>query len=200
MKMNRFEKMAMNNPVRSLLQKYYEAPLLEKLGGTVDGLRVLEIGCGQGVGTELLFKRFKAGQVVAMDIDPEMIERAEKRLSHYSSEKLKLVCGDVTRLDAPDESFDAVFDFAILHHVPVWQDAVGEIRRVLRPGGRFFFMEVTSVALNRWFYRTFLEHPRENRFSAHEFVAGIEERGIAIQGNFVERFRKDFVFGVGRRG
>ena len=49
MLLNRVEKMLMNNPVRALLQKSYESSLLEGLGGRVDGLRVLEIGCGRGV-------------------------------------------------------------------------------------------------------------------------------------------------------
>jgi hypothetical protein len=39
------------------------------------------------------------------------------------------------------------------------------------PWGLFFFEEVTRAALNRWIYRTFLDHPAENRFSEAEFVA-----------------------------
>ena len=52
MKMNRLEKLAMNNPVRTLIQRHYEAPLLERLGGRLDDLVVLETGCGRGIGTE----------------------------------------------------------------------------------------------------------------------------------------------------
>lgn len=92
-----------------------------------------------------------------------------------------------------------MFDFGIIHHVPEWQRAVTEIRRILKPGGRFFFEEVTSHALNRWTYRTFLEHPTENRFSGQEFVAELENQGIAVNGNAVSRFFGDFVIGVGRR-
>ena len=58
MKMNRIEKLAMNNPIRALIQRYYETPLLERLGGRVEGMHVLEIGCGRGVGTEIIFKHF----------------------------------------------------------------------------------------------------------------------------------------------
>jgi len=107
--------------------------------------------------------------------------------------------GDATRIAADDDSFDAVFDFGILHHVPDWQAAALEVRRVLRPGGRFFFEEVTSQALRRWSYRTFLEHPRDNRFSAQEFVTELERHGIVVGGCVVERIFGDFVIGVGRR-
>jgi len=42
-----------------------------------------------------------------------------------------------------------VFDFAILHHVEDWRAALADIARVLRPGGRFSFEEVTATALAR---------------------------------------------------
>ena len=75
---------------------------------------------------------------------------------------------------------------------------MAEVARVLRPGGRFFFEEVTSHGLSRWSYRTFLEHPMENRFSRQEFIAELERLGIEVGEDYVERFFGDFVFGVGR--
>jgi ubiquinone/menaquinone biosynthesis C-methylase UbiE len=199
MKMNRIEKFFMNNPVRSVIQRWYEAPLLKRMGGSVEGMIVLEIGCGQGVGTEIIFNHFGAKGVHSFDIDPAMVEKARRRLSAYSGDVLKLAVGDATAIDAEAESYDAVFDFWILHHVPDWQKAISEIKRVLKPGGRFFFQEVTKKALNRWFYQTFLEHPWDNRFSGTEFVDEIERQGIIVAGNVVERLAGDFIFGVGRR-
>ena len=199
MKMNYLEKLAMNNPLRAFIQRRYEVPLLERLGGLAEGMRVLEIGCGRGVGTELIFERFGAREVYAFDIDPDMIKKARKRLSAYSPDRLKLTVGDVTAIEAENETFDVIFDFWIIHHIPNWQDAVAEISRVLKPGGRFFFQEVSSHALSRWSYRTFLEHPTENRFSCKEFVSELERQGIVVGGNVVERFFGDFIFGVGHR-
>lgn len=198
MKMNNVEKFLMNNPIRAAFQRWYEAPLFERLGGRTEGLKVLEVGCGRGVGTEEILTRFGAGEVHAMDVDPDMIRRARARLAAIPAERLHLSVGDVTRLDFPDACFDAVFDFAILHHVPIWQDGVAEIRRVLRPGGRFYFQEVTSHFLDKWFARTCLEHPVENRFTAQEFVEELERRGIGVGTNWLERGGGDYVFGVGR--
>lgn len=199
MKLNSIEKALMNNPVRALLQQRYEAPLMERLGGHTEGLRVLEIGCGRGVGTEIIFQRFHARQVHAFDIDSEMVELARKRLSAYVPDLLKLYVGDAAAIAEADASFDAVFDFGIIHHVQAWQHTVAEVARVLKPGGRFFFEEVTSKALKRWAYRTFLEHPTENRFTADEFVAELERKGIVVGRNWVEWLFGDFVTGVGRR-
>ena len=199
MKMNRIEKLAMNNPFRAFIQKWYEVPLLERLGGHVEGMRVLEIGCGRGVGTALIFNRFGAREVHSLDIDPDMVNKARKRLSSFSSDRLRLSVGDAAAINVATGTYDAVFDFWILHHIPQRQNAVAEISRVLKPGGQFFFQEVTSHALNRLSYRMFLDHPKENRFSGRQFVAELERQGIRVGDNVVMRFFDDFIFGVGRR-
>ncbi len=197
MKMNWVEKMLMNNPIRAAFQIWYEVPLLERLGGRTEGMRVLEVGCGRGVGTEQILNRFGASSVLAMDLDPDMVRLARKRLMKYPADRLSLTVGDVTAIQAEDQSFDAVFDFAIIHHVPVWQDALKEIHRVLKPGGRFFFQEVTSHALEKWSYQTFMVHPDENRFSGTEFINELERLGIQVGIKKTEKYGGDFVYGVG---
>lgn len=199
MKLNRIEKALMNNPIRSTIQQMYEAPLLERLGGRVDGARVLEVGCGWGIGVETIFRHFGASEVVAFDLDADMVEQARVRLAHYDPSKLRLYQGEATAIPEPEASFDAVFDFGIIHHVPDWRKAVSEVCRVLKPGGRFYFEEATSHALARWTYRTFLDHPTEDRFSGLEFVAELDRHGLSVGGNVVERFFGDFVIGVARK-
>ena len=199
MKLNRVEKALMNNPVRSALQWHYEARLLERLGGRVDGMRVLEIGCGRGVGAEIIAGRFGARQVYAFDVDVDLVRHARRRLARNMSRVLHLGVADAAAIPAQDEAFDAVFDFGVIHHIPDWRTAIAEIRRVLRPGGRLFFEEVTRQALNRWLYRTFLEHPTHDRFSGERLLAEMKRHGIQVDGQFIYRGRGDFILGVGRR-
>ncbi len=198
MRMNAVETALMNNPVRAAIQRHYEARILHRLGGPVPGGRVLEIGCGRGVGTDVILRRFGVATVDAIDLDPHMIELARRRLSRFGH-RVRLDVGDAEHLAAEASSYDAVFDFGIIHHIPDWQAAVIEVHRVLRPGGRFYFEEVTRHALERWSYRTFLDHPRDNRFSADEFVHHLETLGLAVGSSHVQRFFGDFVIGVARK-
>ena len=195
MLMNRAETLLVNSWPRAMLQRYYEAPLLRRLGGRVEGGRVLEVGCGRGVGTELIFDVFGAQHVTAFDLDPAMVARASGRLARFGS-RTHLSVGDAADIDAPDGAYDAVFDFAIVHHVPPWRDAVKEIARVLKPGGRFFFEEVTRHALQRPTYRILFDHPKEDRFSAEEFVHELARNDLRTQGRVRQRVFGDYVLGV----
>lgn len=143
MLMNRVETALTNSGPRRALQRWYETPALLRLGGKLPPeAQVLELGCGAGYGTELVLEQFGAENVDAVDLDPQMVERARRRLTGYG-DRVRLVTGDVTNLSralgAADGSYDAVFEFGILHHVEDWRAAVGEVARVLRPRGRFYF-------------------------------------------------------------
>jgi len=193
--MNRAETMLMNNPARAWLQRVYEVPLLERLGARLGGSEVVEIGCGRGVGTELLLQRMGAAHVSALDLDPAMVDRARRRLTRHGA-RVDVQVGDACDLPFADASADAVVDFGVIHHVPAWRDAIAEAARVLRPGGQLVFEEVTRHALQRWSYRTFLEHPKHDRFSPREFVAELVAHGFTLPQPTVTRFFGDFVIGV----
>ena len=199
MKLNFAERLLVNNPARALVQRYYEAPLLEKLGGRLDGARVLDVGCGRGVGVEILLQRFGAAQVYGIDLDPQQIRRAQHRFAGQPDQRVNLTVASVEQLPFPSESFDAVFDFGMLHHVVDWQSALTEIRRVLKPGGLFFFEEVTRDALNRWIYRTFLDHPSENRFSEADFLAELIISGFEPFGKAQRVLFDDIFVGIAKR-
>jgi ubiquinone/menaquinone biosynthesis C-methylase UbiE len=148
MKLNFAERLLVNNPARAAAQILYEGPLLRKLGRTVRDGTALEIGCGRGAGMEMILRQFEVAHVCGIDLDPLQIERARKRLEGKFPGRVTLVQGDAERLPFASASFDAVFDFGALHHIPDWQAGIADIRRVLKPGRTFFFEEVTRAALN----------------------------------------------------
>jgi len=187
-KLNWFEMIAMNNPLRAHLQRRREGPGLAALAPrSLEGAVALVVGCGRGVDIEIAFEIMRVARVSAIDLDERQISRARTRLAGKWSDDLRLEVGDVSAMPFADASFDLVVDFGILHHVPVWQDAVGEIRRVLRPDGQFLFEEVPKNVLDSTLLRVFTDHPRENRFDGEAFRAECERRGLEI-GERIERF------------
>ncbi|MBM7167114.1 class I SAM-dependent methyltransferase [Streptomyces sp. G44] len=202
MLMNRVETLLVNSPPRRWLQRLYEAPLLARLGGRTPGSHVAEIGCGSGYGTRLILDVFGAATVDAVDLDPAMIERARRRLARYDG-RVRLAVGAATDLrtafDADDGTYDAVFDFGIIHHIPAWRDAVAEAARVLKPGGRFYFEEVTATALARPTYRALLDHPTKDRFTAGEFLAELSRHGLEFGEQWRTRIGSDYLLGAAER-
>ena len=174
MLLNAIEKAMMNNPVRAALQRRFEAKRLLTMGGRVEG-RALEIGCGRGVGTELVLDVFGAAHVDAFDLDPDMVARAKKRLAGRPA---NVRVGDVTAIEAEDGAYDAVFDFGIIHHVPDWRAALREVHRVLRPGGRFYVEEVLAKFIQHPVWRRLLDHPMQDRFDRPTFSAALEAIGF----------------------
>jgi ubiquinone/menaquinone biosynthesis C-methylase UbiE len=187
MKLNRLGKLGLNSPTRAFVQRHAVAPLLERLAGRVVGGRVLELGCGRGVGGEIILDRFGARHLELIDIDPDMVERARRRLAGRAEAKVRV--GDATRIEAPDESFDAVFDFGSIHQMPDWSAAVVEVGRVLKRGGRFFFEEVASPAL-RWTLRFTVvgwPPPHSRPFSREVFLAELEANRLSVSTRLADR-------------
>lgn len=162
------------------------------------GARALEIGCGSGYGSQLVLERFGAASVDAVDLDPAMIELAGRRLARYGT-RVRLAQGSATdlraALNAANNGYEAVFDFAIVHHIPNWRTAIAEVARVLTPGGRFYFEEVTAHALARPIYQRLFDHPTEDRFTAEQFLDELVRHGLVVLGS-TTRISGDYLLGV----
>jgi ubiquinone/menaquinone biosynthesis C-methylase UbiE len=182
MLLNAVEKALMNNPVRAALQRRFEAKRLLDLGGPMAGGRALEIGCGRGVGVEILLDVFGAGSVDAFDLDPDMVARARARHAKRGGQ-VRFWVGDAERIQADDGTYDAVFDFAIIHHVPAWRNALREVARVLKPGGRFYAEEVLGRFIHLPVWRTVLDHPMEDRFDRRAFDDALAAEGLRVLGS-----------------
>jgi|GEM_PF-205672 len=175
MLLNRLEAALMNNPVRALIQRRVEAPRLARMGGRLRGGTALEIGCGRGVGAEAILDVFGAQTVHGFDLDPRAIARARRRLAGRGG-RARFWVGDAAAIAAPDQSYDAVFDFGVLHHLPQWRLGLAETCRVLRPAGCLYAEEVLASLVRQT--RCFLAHPQEDRFDAAGFQLALADAGF----------------------
>lgn len=177
MLLNRVEYALMNNPVRALVQRHMEARRLLRMGGPMNGGIALEMGCGRGVGTELILDLFGPSTVDAFDLDPRMVKLARARLAARGS-RARVWVGDAACIAARDSSYEAVFDFGIVHHVPAWRAVLAEVNRVLKPGGVFYADEVLAGFITHPVTRRILEHPQKDRFDREGFLSALAAAGL----------------------
>ena len=105
------------------------------------GMRVLDVGCGQGADAfELAASVGPDGLVTGVDFSELLITEAVRRGADQGL-PVKFEVGDAQALRFPDNSFDAVRTERMLMHVPDPSRALAEMARVLKPGGRMVVCE-----------------------------------------------------------
>lgn len=110
------------------------------LVGDVAGKTVLDFGCGNGESVVVLVH--KGAQVIGMDISPELIDLASRRVQMQCTglPKPQLLVQSAYETGLPDASVDVVLSNALLHHLDL-PTVLTEVRRILKPHGRFIINE-----------------------------------------------------------
>ena len=109
------------------------ARLVREMLGTVEGLRVLDIGCGDG-SISLQFAG-EARQITLVDMSPEMLAEAEKHVPSEYRDRVELINSSLDGF-TPREAYGVVLCIGVLAHVPSADAALRKIADCLEPGGR----------------------------------------------------------------
>ncbi len=115
---------------------------LSELLPLAPGQSVLDVGCGTGTLLLRLHERQPEARLFGVDADPDALALAEQK-GRQRRVNWSLLAASATRLPFPDSHFDAVVTSLVFHHLttPQKQQALGEIRRVLRPEGRLLLAD-----------------------------------------------------------
>ena len=143
--------------------------------------KVLEVGCGNGSGVKLIQKYFSPQETYGIDLDERMVDLTKRKRFHLPTH---FQIGDVTNLPYEKDSFDAVFDFWILHHVPNWKRALEEIHRVLEPWGLLVLEDLSLDTFSTIFWRflkVILNHPYNDMYTQKDFLDHMVHMGFCIQ-------------------
>ena len=195
MKMNKFEYFLMTfDPGRHAYLRGIVRNL-QKLSQLGPGKKILEIGCGNGVGTLLIEELFQPSEFVATEFDPRLVEIAQIK---NKGTRVTVEAGDATRLRFQDNEFDAVIGLSVIHHIPNWQECIDEMHRVIKPDGLLIIKELSIETFETPFgriARRFVEHPYDSMLRKGEFLEYLEQKGfnvIVCQPHSMLYFLSDF--------
>jgi ubiquinone/menaquinone biosynthesis C-methylase UbiE len=154
-----------------------------------DNGTVLDLGAGTGYLTLEVAAQLKDGKVIAVDESRDMLEQLTRRVEQAGfGQRVETLRADVVRTGLPGDSIDLVISANLLHEVDNPNAVLGEIDRVLRPGGVF----VVQDFRNGLFWKVFRRfHPdtAKGPLRVRELHLKLEQLGfeeVAIQ---MKRFR-----------
>ena len=144
-------------------------------------LTFLEIGCGMGVD---LLQFAEAGfQCYGIDLADKHIELAKQAFREYQQQAV-IQKGNAEDLDFPDEHFDRVFSFGVIHHTQNPEKAITEIYRVMKPGAKGCVMLYHKYSLNNLVH-ILLRIPYENPKGTNK---------VARDAHFVYKYSKADIY------
>jgi ubiquinone/menaquinone biosynthesis C-methylase UbiE len=123
-----------DEPNRYCIQLYHQTATQVDLSGK----KVLEVSCGHGGGASYLARTLHPASYTGLDFNSAGVAFCQKR---HNLPGLDFVQGDAQNLPFPDQSFDAVINVEASHIYPDFERFVGEVARVLRPGGHFLYSD-----------------------------------------------------------
>ena len=113
-------------------------------------IRVLDVGCGTGVFAERILSAVPHAQVWGVDLVSAMLVKGSSRWKRHSGQVVAIQ-GDSERLPFDSGAFDFVTCANSFHHYPNQANAVAEMKRVLKPGGRLLLVDGFRDAPWGWF-------------------------------------------------
>ncbi|TVQ99675.1 MAG: SAM-dependent methyltransferase [Spirochaetaceae bacterium] len=157
-------------------------------------VRLLDIGCGDGAVTRRFVEKLPTiTRLVGVDRDPVALDEARDCLQGLEPDvDCTVLQANAETLPFPDACFDAVLCCDLLHHLADVPAALGEARRVLRPGGVLVVMEIVADVqssaeetgrdmhhLKAWVDRV-MGIPHGESFSAHTVLQSLADAGFVI--------------------
>ncbi|PLX19873.1 MAG: class I SAM-dependent methyltransferase [Salinivirgaceae bacterium] len=118
----------------------YSIQLYDHLASAVElkGRDIIEIGCGRGGGLSHVVENHKPGTARGVDLDKRAVDFSN---NHYNHEGLSFYQGDAQKLHFEDHEADAILNVESSHRYPDMMAFLGEVKRILRPGGYFLYTD-----------------------------------------------------------
>ena len=157
--------------------------------------RVLDLGCGGG---HVSYRASPCvAQVVACDVTASMLDAVTKEARKRGLANITVREAAAEQLPFEDESFDAVLCRFSVHHWHDWQRGLREARRVLKPGGRAVFIDVTAppdrlLDTHLQAFELLRDASHVRNYSVAEWVDALSRSGFALREMTARKLRMEF--------
>lgn len=152
--------------------------LLNKEKGSYDV--IADVGCGYGRSLKKLNSRFSPKTLIAMDIDPEMIDETKKEVEIAKLTNVDYFCCSSSMIDLEDNSVDMLLCHQTFHHLIYQEQAISEFFRILKPGGVLLFAESTKRYIHSFIIKLLFRHPMKVQKTASEYLALVRDAGFYV--------------------
>jgi len=109
--------------------------------GLREGISIVELGSGPGFVTEKIVENFPDIRITAVEIEPLLVEYARKYMSLKGITQCEVIEGSIMDTGLEDNTYDLAITRLVLEHLPDPLNAVREVYRILKPGGRAIFVD-----------------------------------------------------------
>ena len=133
----RYDRQALGYDLKDMPMELFARALRRRLWAKIDGTRVLEVGVGTGRNLQY---HPPQSDVTAIDISAKLLAKAARK-ARKKGQPVELGLMDAQRLAFGDGSFDSAAATFVFCSVPDPVVGLAEVRRVLKPGGRFLLLE-----------------------------------------------------------
>ncbi len=177
--------------------RIYWSSLLDKISNDVEaGDTVLEVACGTGFVALKIAER--ASKVSGIDISALMIDEAKKKIREKDLDNVEFFVEDAYSLHFGNDVFDTVICNNALQNMKYPQKALVEIKRVLKPGGRFIgtvvgFGDAPIYKMLFTVFKPFIKLPVFHKFNLYEMAEMIKDPGFSIVNEEILKNPKDMM-------
>ncbi len=111
------------------------------LFGLMDGMKIVECGCGPGLVGQKLLKAFPNSHVTAFEIDPLLVETAKRNARLWKLERYEVTERSIMNTGLENDTYDFAITRLVLEHLSDPVGAAKEVNRILKPGGKALFID-----------------------------------------------------------
>lgn len=133
-------------------------------------MTVADVGAGTGYFTVRLARAVPQGQVVATDIEPDMVRYLGERATHEGLTNIRTVLAGADDPKLAPESVDRILVVDVWHHITDRPRYAAGLAKALRPGGKLFIVDFSEAATHG--------PPKHHRLAPEVIVADLREAGL----------------------